>query len=220
MIIMELLMDDREPAEIAYMLSETFSIKTKIMRLPRGKGDYCFSDIAVERKTIEDLISSLYDSRLWDQIKAMKMNFPHSYIIAEGILPMPYDRESYNLLKQIIGIYVGITKGFGITIIPSVNMKQTAYILSLMFIRSSSDRKEYLRPVKKMSVSDHDIRSDILCAIRGIGRKKADALLQECGSIKNICDLTVNQLKQFPGIGKARAELIYHILNGEDEESE
>ena len=178
------------------------------------KGDYVFSDIAVERKTVNDLLHSLYDNRLWDQLKAMKENMPNCYIIMEGPLPVPYTRELHHLFNQVTGVIIGITKGFGVTIIPSENMSHTAYILSQLFVRSSTDRKDYLRPVKKSSGPEPiDIKSDMLSALPGIGRRKASQLLEAFTSIRGVAEASMDDLCKLPGIGKKRAAMILSLLN-------
>jgi ERCC4-type nuclease len=211
---MEILCDDREPKEIYYQLENKLNLNVRRLRLERGRGDYCFSDIVMERKTIEDLIASLYDNRLWDQLKAMKEHMPDCYVIIEGRLPVPYTRELYTLHKKLSGIIVGITKGFKIPTIPSDNMSHTAYIVGEFFVRSSTDKKDYLRPVKKSSGPEpEDIKSDILSALPGIGRRKADQLLEAFGSVRGVAEASADDLRKLPGIGKKRSELIVTLLN-------
>ncbi|HMB99322.1 MAG TPA: helix-hairpin-helix domain-containing protein, partial [Balneolaceae bacterium] len=56
-------------------------------------------------------------------------------------------------------------------------------------------------------------QTQILQGISSIGSVKANHLLKEFGSLKNIFNATPDQLTKTMGIGKIQAEQIYKIVN-------
>jgi len=207
---MSLLADYRESSDVIAELRKR-GIKVEVKKLPVG--DYLFSDVAVERKTVSDLYFSLKTWRLWDELINLKNNYPRPVLIIEGVIPEPYHKAD---LRKINTIYNGlITNAVGklrIPVIPTLNSKVTARIISLMYARSSREKTEYLRPVRKQSISPEDIKSDILCCLPGISRKKAKKILDKFKTIQRFVNATPEEIAEIRGISSAGAERIIKIL--------
>jgi len=208
---MHLRIDNREPKEIGIQLSHNHGIEVTYEQLPIG--DYLFSDVCVERKTISDLLQSSR-GRLWNQLKNMKDNYDRPVLLVEGYIPNGImNNDALKIEFNVLSIIASIALGWGIPIIPTHNQRQTALELSIMFTRSSAKKKQYLRPVKKQGLSMDDRREDILCMAPGIGRKTARRIFNNVTSISDICSLSEKELENV--VGSKRARKLYELLHDE-----
>jgi len=74
--------DDREPKSMDMIADTVEGITFERKRLKTG--DYIYENICVERKEINDFCGSIMDGRLESQVKKMKEDFPHNFIIVVG----------------------------------------------------------------------------------------------------------------------------------------
>ena len=81
-----LLIDSHEPKEVIEILKTC--IRTSV--IPLKYGDYCFSDIIIERKTLSDFFSSLKSGRLKEQMEAIGRFYTKKYLIVEGFFDFSY----------------------------------------------------------------------------------------------------------------------------------
>lgn len=86
-------------------------------------GDYQISEeIIFERKTWDDLYSSIIDGRLFNQLKDLKNNFKKPCIILEGI-PGELHSGQINVVRSVL---LSIALGFQVPIIPTIDDIETA----------------------------------------------------------------------------------------------
>lgn len=204
-------MDSREPKKLYEILTERHSLTVKYERL--DVGDYVFSDLVIERKTVGDFLKSLRDGRIWDQLSRCKENYPRVIILLEGSLPYSYNKATAVDEMKAIGGMLGIAMGWNVPIVPSNNIDQTAKIIDSAFRRADKTKTEYLRPTKKKHYKPEEVREDILCTIPGIGRKTARAILKKFPSIAGVMTATDEELKSVPRIGKKTVEWIRTVFN-------
>ena len=77
---LRIIIDEREEKKsgIPKLLS-SIGVKTEIKTLPIG--DYIVApETVVERKTISDLLSSIFDGRLFDQCNRLTKHYQHPYL--------------------------------------------------------------------------------------------------------------------------------------------
>ena len=80
---LRIVVDEREKRSGIPSLLKGIGINLEIKTLPVG--DYIVApETIVERKSISDLVSSVFDGRLFDQCNRMKENFQFPIIIIEG----------------------------------------------------------------------------------------------------------------------------------------
>ncbi len=80
---LRIIVDEREKKSGIPDLLNGIGINLEIKMLPVG--DYIVApETIVERKSISDLVSSVFDGRLFDQCNRMKENFQFPIIIIEG----------------------------------------------------------------------------------------------------------------------------------------
>ena len=84
-----LLIDSHEPREIIKKLNTL--IPTKVLRLKYG--DYSFSDIVIERKTLSDFFSSLKNDRLKEQMESISRYYTEKYLLIEGFFDFSYAQK-------------------------------------------------------------------------------------------------------------------------------
>ena len=80
---LRIVVDEREKKSGIPDLLKSIGINVEMKMLPIG--DYIVApETIVERKSIQDLISSVFDGRLFDQCDRLKNNFEFPIILVEG----------------------------------------------------------------------------------------------------------------------------------------
>ena len=80
---LRIIVDDREKKSGIPELLKSIGINIEIKTLPVG--DYIVApETIVERKSIHDLVSSVFDGRLYDQCSRLKEHFQSPIILMEG----------------------------------------------------------------------------------------------------------------------------------------
>ena len=80
---LRIVVDEREKKSGIPDLLKEIGINLEIKTLPVG--DYIVApETVVERKTISDLISSIFDGRLFDQCNRLKENYQFPILLIEG----------------------------------------------------------------------------------------------------------------------------------------
>jgi len=78
-----IIVDHRESKSSVPFLLKEMGIRVEFKFLEIG--DYIInSEIAVERKTLHDFISSLFDGRLFQQVDLLSSNYSSPFLIVEG----------------------------------------------------------------------------------------------------------------------------------------
>lgn len=203
-------MDSREPKKLHEILTERHNLTVKYEKL--DVGDYIFSDLCIERKTVGDFLKSLRDGRIWEQLKSSKENYPRVMIILEGSLPYSYNKATAVDEMKVIGGMLGIAMGWGVPIVPSNNIDQTAKIIDSAFRRADKTKTEYLKPTKKKHYTQAEVKEDILCTIPGIGRKTSKAILKQFPTIESVMVASESELREVHRVGKKTVEWIKTVL--------
>jgi ERCC4-type nuclease len=151
------------------------------------------ANFAVERKEFKDLKASLTgDERLWQQVSCLRQLRDQGYTPFVACIG---SRTAYDVFQkhmveimteeQFVGIQIGIARN-RVNFIHFVNDKGFHAFLANLNERSGTAR-EYQRPtIHKPERTIDEERSDLYCAIKGIGRKKGDFLAKEVGSPVNV----------------------------------
>ena len=169
--------------------------------------DYIIGEIALERKTISDLISSMINKRLIQQLMQMK-KYKKSILIIEGDLEEIY-QENDNISKALRGFILSIIVNYNTSIIFAKDYEDTAkYLITLS--------KQQLKP--KTPVSFHsripkslkEQKQYILESFPNIGPKKAEKLLKKFKTIKNVVNSSEEELSE---ILKSRADNFKRITD-------
>lgn len=197
-------------------------------------GDYIISsEIAIERKTITDLINSIYDGRLFVQCSDLIHFYSKPLLIIEGNINQlivnsennsnsdQIGKVSYDNITKIYEALATIAIIFRIPIIHTPSAEYTTkFIISLrnkVIQTGVSIDGPLIKKIKKGNKIQLQ-QLYILSSLPGVGDKLAIRLLKKFKTPLRALNATVAELAMIPGFGMARAERIKKILNFESEE--
>jgi DNA excision repair protein ERCC-4 len=209
---LRIIVDEREKKSGIPELLRSVGINLEIKTLPIG--DYIVApETVVERKSLSDLISSIFDGRLFDQCNRLKEHFAHPVILVEG---------NVDEIEQIVenplvfyGALSAIAIDFKIPIVPTPSATHTAKLLVSMCSRKEISKGPFLKKIKK---SDNLQRQQlsVLCSLPGVGEKLATRMLERFGSPARTLNATFAELAKVEGLGEARAKKIKQMLESEN----
>jgi len=211
MIPSKVVVDERErasgvPEELSKLNVHVYFSKLSV-------GDYVLSpEVAVERKSIPDLISSIYDSRIFLQASRIASSYAKPYLLIEGD-----SKEVETLtrnLKSYYGAIASVTLAYGLRVIFTANKTETAVAISelLRNVRARPVSHPMTgMPAKSKNFSQQQIY--LVSSLPGVGRRLAERLLRKYGTPRRVMSLTQGELSMTPGIGWKRAEKIKRLLD-------
>ncbi len=162
-------------------------------------GDYIVApETIVERKSIKDLMASVFDGRLYDQCTRLKEHFEHPIILVEGNVDEIEEITDNPLV--FYGALSTVVLEFKIPIIPTPSASHTAKLLVSMCSRKDAPKGPYLKKIKKSSNLETQQLSS-LCSLPGIGEKFAVRMLEKFGTPLKVFSATTSELAKVEGIG-------------------
>ena len=188
-------------------------------------GDYIVSpETAIERKTVSDLVSSIYDGRLFVQCFHLTKHYQKPLLIVQGNLAdlteIPEDTENKDLkrlterMPLAYDALATVATEFQIPIIHTPTAEQTAQLLLILANKSLKQGKAS-GPLLKRIKKDNPVYIQqlyILSSLPGVGEKLAARMLEKFKTPKKALNASAAELATIPGFGLARAENIREIL--------
>ena len=169
--------------------SQEINIEIKPLEI----ADYIINEIAIERKTVSDLINSMINKRLnrqLDQIQAYKK----SLLIIEGDLDEIINKDD-NIAKAVRGLLLSISTNSETSIIRTQDYVDTAkYLITLA--------KQQLKPKQEISLHSripktfNEQKQYILESFPNIGPTKAKQLLEKFKTIKQTINSDEKELEE------------------------
>ena len=194
-------------------------------------GDYIIApEIAIERKTIHDLINSIYDGRLFIQCSNLTQFYSKPILIIEGnILNLQLENStnenqineieiSFEKILQVYDALATIALIFRIPVIHSPSANYTSKFLIILLNKAIKSGITINGPlIKRIKKGNHMQlqQLSILSSLPGVGDKLAIKLLKKFKTPTRAMNASVSELALVPGFGKARAEKVKKILNYE-----
>lgn len=208
---LRIVVDDRERKSGIPDLLKSIGLNIEITTLPVG--DYIVApETVVERKSIHDLISSVFDGRLFDQCSRLKEHFQFPIILMEGDVDEIEEITENPLI--FYGAVSSVALDFKIPIIPTPNASHSAKLLVSMCSRKDASKGPFLKKIKK----SNDIQRQQLSTISslpGVGEKLATRMLDKFGSPSRVINASLAELSKIEGLGESRAKKIKHMLESE-----
>ncbi len=189
----KIIVDNREKNSLvpSELIKQGFEIE--FSQLPVA--DYLINNIAIERKSINDLKSSIINKRIFTQMQELKQ-YPVHVLIIEGL-------NEFSLKSGIIhenalrGFLLSAQIEYKIPVVFSENEEETAIYISLL-AKKKENSSISLR-AKKISLNKEEQVQYILEGFPNIGPVKAKKLIEKFKSIRNLIEAPEEELKGILG---------------------
>jgi DNA excision repair protein ERCC-4 len=186
-------------------------------------GDYVIStETAIERKTIHDLLNSIYDGRLLVQCSDLIQHYAKPVIIIEGnILNLVDESSSFEDTLSNDRIYLisetlaRVALDFRIPMINAPCAEYTSQLLVTMLNKTLEEGKTngpLLRRIKKSNPVQIQQLS-ILSSLPGVGDILAVRMLKSFITPRRALTASAAELARIPGFGSARAIKVRKVLD-------
>ena len=206
---LRIIVDERERKSGIPDLLKSIGLNIEMKTLPIG--DYIVApETIVERKSIRDLMASVFDGRLFDQCTRLKEHFEHPIVLMEGNVDEIEEITENPLI--FYGAISTVVLDFKIPVIPTPSATHTAKLLVSMCSRKDTPKGPYLKKIKKSSDLERQQLSS-LCSLPGVGEKFAVRMLEKFGTPLKVFTATTAELAKVEGLGEARAKKIKKVLD-------
>jgi len=211
MILPRVIADERERQSGVPERLSKLDVRVYYSRL--AVGDYVVNpEIAAERKSVSDFVSSVYDGRLFAQASALASSYRKPYIIVEGDV-----KEVSGLVKNLASYYgaiASVTLAYDLRLMHTANADETALAIAAL-VRNSRARPipPGLLQAPPKSKDEAQQQLYFVSSLPGVGLKLAKRMLGRYGTPRRVVSLTEAQLSMIPGVGAKRASKIAHVLD-------
>jgi ERCC4-type nuclease len=193
----KIIMDYREKNSFIYSELIHLGLEVEIRELKVA--DYLVNNIAIERKTVSDFLSSMINKRLAFQLNDLQQ-YENKLLIIEGIeeheLYSDKNKEGINS-NAIRGFLLSIALKHKVPFIFTKNEEDTARFINVLARKKETESS---LNVMKKSLNKKEQMQFILEGFPGIGPKTAKKLLEEFKSIKGVLNASKEELTK--SIGK------------------
>ncbi len=177
---------------------------------PLKIGDYLIGSIIIERKTINDFISSMLNKRMIEQLKQMQ-KYQNRLLIIEGNQEVLYSDNLETKLNPnaVRGFILSIITNYNTNIIFTKNYQETSkflIILARQIIKPKIEFSLHARIPKTIK----EQKKYILESFPNIGQKKSEKLLKKFKTLKNIFNSSEEETKE---ILKSKAKDFKDLIN-------
>jgi len=191
-------------------------------------GDYVFSDVCFEAKSVVDFIGSVMSKRLWTQLDNMDRHYKNNVVIIYGDLSegiyniIEHSKSKLPIASRKIMLSNKFLGAIGRIVLDTdikpfwVKSEEEASLIITAICKMQPIKREVIRPQVFKRISTDDLRLDILTSIKGVSYKKAKALIDTFGSVMEIGEQTSFDIQKLDGFGKVLADRILNVLNSED----
>jgi len=193
----KVIMDYREKNSLVYSQLVELGIEIEVKELKVA--DYIVNDVAIERKTVHDFISSMLSKRLTNQLDSMQQ-YKNRILIIEGI----DEHELYSNGVPNTGIHPNAIRGFLLSIIlehrtPIIFTKDSEDTARFISVLSKRQKRELSLNVSKKNLNKKERMQFILEGFPGIGPKTAKKLLSHFKTMRELFNASIEELKDLIG---------------------
>lgn len=202
----KVIVDYREKNSL--VISELINLGCEIEMKNLPVADFLIKNIAIERKTVSDFVSSMINKRLLRQLEELKQ-YTSRLLIIEGIDEQElYNDENTGINSNAIrGFLLSILLRYKIPILLTKNYEDTAKFILLL---AKKQKKEISLRAMKKTLNKKERLQFILEGFPSIGPKTAKKLLSHFDTLKNIINASEEELKEL--ISK-KAEVIKNLVD-------
>lgn len=172
---------------ISELINKGVNVEIKHLKV----GDYLINDIAIERKTYNDFISSIINKRLIRQLEEIKQ-YPNYLLIIEG------EETEINMNKNAIkGFLLSVLLKSKVPILFTRDYEETSEFLYIL--AKKKENNSFSLRARKRIMSKKEQLKYILEGFPGIGPSTSKKLLKKFKSIKNIINANEEELQEVLG---------------------
>ena len=211
MIPARVVADERERTSGVPEELSKLNVRVYFSRLPIA--DYVLNpELAIERKSVRDLVSSVYDSRLFYQAAKLSAVYAKPFLLVEGD-----SKEVESLaknMKSFYGAIANVTLAYGLRVLYTANPRETALAIAELLSHARArplTKMPSELPPKAKSIPQQQLY--LVSAMPGIGRKLAEKLLSKYGTPRRVMGLTAGELAMTQGVGWKKAERIRNMMD-------
>lgn len=161
--------------------------------------DYLVKDVAIERKTVSDFLSSMLNKRLITQLNELQA-YENRLLIVEGIS----EQELYDDSSNKKGINANAIRGFLLSIIfkhktPILFTKNSEDTAKMIAVLAKRKEKEISAKERKKANNSKEQKQLIVEGFTGIGPKTARKILEKFKNIKGFVNASEEELQKVLG---------------------
>lgn len=190
-------------------------------------GDYVVSpDTAVERKTVNDLVHSIYDGRLYVQCAQLVKHYPKPVVIVQGDLAklaeIPDDIEDEKKREKMaerlplaFDALATVAIEFRIPVLHAPDAEHTAVLLGTLAakgLQNGVTSGPLLKKIRKENPM-YLQQLHVLSSVPGVGDKLAARMLEKFKTPQRALNASAAELATIQGFGLARAQRLRKVLD-------
>ncbi len=212
--------DNNEPYDMRSRLLEVGWVQESLYA-----GDYHFLTInykrvGIERKTVSDLISSLSNERLSDQLFRLVEHYDIKILLLEGKWGQVYDGSiltAHGVTQwkwDTVWNFIQTWQDRGVTIQMTTNSGMTIQRLNSLY--AYYQKASHSGGINRTIVGD----PRLLAFPSGIGERLGSAILKEFGSLKAVANAQTEDFLVVEKVGLKKAQAIFDFYNRAKEKNE
>ncbi len=218
---MGIIIDNREPTKFRNILTAK-GLKHTVRTLETGDV-ICYNDeepehhVVIERKRLDDLISSYYQPRMAEQFERLS-DEKFAVLIITGNLEDVLKKIPFNVMSQIVEEIIAmavVQYNFRtvVWIIDKVaDVHHSGFVTMVKCIQKVVDGQLDAVPQRRVKLSK-DLRVNTIRQMFGLSANIAKTLLKRHGTVRKILNLDDTDLMRIHGIGPAKVKVIRYILD-------
>ncbi len=176
-------------------------------------GDYIVSnEVAVERKTLNDFVSSIIDRRLFEQAKAMKDAYARPLLLLEG-----EEEVERGISKEAMrGALLSVVLDIGVPALVGKDARDAAEMLVAVAkrVQRGPPNDLSIKDRRKPQTPDGE-REYVVASLPYVEATLAKRLLTAFKTVEGVFTASEEELQQIDKIGPKKAKRIREVVSGE-----
>jgi Fanconi anemia group M protein len=199
--------DVHEPPEVAQAVRAR-GVPVEVRKLQPA--DYVVGPVAVERKTVGDFASSLFNKRLFDQVDRLRSAYEQPLLVVEGDLA---ELQDYENPGAFYGALCHISLDRGVSVIPTPGKEETGLLLATLHKRLEKDATVYGLRHKPPSLNPRQEMMFVVQGLPNVGGVLSERLLERFGTVRRVMRANERELRRIPLVGPEKARRITEVLD-------
>lgn len=211
---MKIIADSREKNSL--VIASLVELKAEVEMRNLAVADYIVGDVAIERKTVSDFISSMINKRLLRQLEEIKQ-YKKRMLVIEGMKGSEIynDRNEGIHANAVRGMILSCVLDYEVPVVMTKNSEDTAAFLNVLAKRFDKKKQDMSLRAKKKAFNIYEQQQIILEGFPGIGPKTAKELLKNFRTLSRIMNAGKEELGKIERFNEAKVDEFLKILNAE-----